>query len=66
MKKGTKVDMSSTWIYKRGLNTSTCYNTHILHKTPVLLYPDDRARFDRVWPVCLIVTPAASFEGTSM
>ena len=41
VKKGTKVDMSSTWIYERGLNTSTCYNTHILHNTLAPMHPYD-------------------------
>ena len=36
MKKGTKVDILSTWIYRRGLNTLTCCNTHALHKTLAL------------------------------
>jgi hypothetical protein len=31
VKKGTKIDISSTWIYRRSLNTSTSYSTRALH-----------------------------------
>ena len=34
-------DILSKEIYKRGLITSTCYNTHTLHDTMVQSYHDD-------------------------
>ena len=67
VKKGTKVDMSSTWIYKRGRNTSTCYyNTYPLHKTPALLHPDDSGLICEEWAVSFIVTSAIRLESTSI
>ena len=41
MKKGTKIDVSSTWMYRRGLVTSTSHNTNILHITLMLSHPGD-------------------------
>ena len=41
VKKGTKVDILSSWIYRRGLNTSTSYSTRELHNMMLNLYPDD-------------------------
>ena len=33
-------DILSSWIYERGLNTLPRYNTHSLHDTVALSYPD--------------------------
>ena len=61
------VDILSTWMYRRGLVTSTPYNTHILYKTPAQLHPDDSGLICEEWAVSFIVTSAAiRLESTSI